>query len=1148
MHPTPLDPTYVRRLVGKAAQYDVDSFEICGQCHSPYGGLDGLVDYTEYPAAAVSWDRSKVAENQQRLREILSIAHDAGKTVTLWHREVMLPSGLLKDMPALLDEDGEFNLTGTAFADLLRYKLDKAFATVSDLDGIVLTLTEADFSAIHNSNTLRYPPTEVIRFLTEVFASELHLRGKSFSIRSFGSIAEDYETILEGVALLAGRYPIEVETKVTPYDFDPFLPPNPFMKRTPGLSLAVECECVGEFMGQGNMPFEQVDNIVRYVRQGQAVGADRFVIRMDRRGNCIFDLYEQNYVAYDLALHNVTLTAENLRRQWQETHYPANHREALALLDAMGWEMVCKTYFIDHQVLFHGNYCMKYLKAGFVFALFAEGRRPLTNGKGIWSILTDRPTPGRAAILEEKERSVVLADKGLAILESLSLPPEDYRWRLWRNAVVITRAVRELIRCIIAYFDDMEWEKGDCPHLKAQVAASLAEFDRLAGHPITLAQREFINGLEHRHKELNRSIEELVLEPLAAICHELLTEFAAEFTAKETLLAGCEDGIITGGITDDWRIVRYMHASHAMLHNGRPSRWAGNRVFPNGFMEMELKRGEELLIYGVPEVSRDFTLTVDGHRNIVQFNEKGVFSMPLPPIGETVTVRLEKHGATYPLFYAVATRNHGWKTKPRIPLFTWNDTIMPQELVPQVVYDEEPGWIQLYEAAWQSAWTHIFSCRKAPVSPYMNEGIRCHKIWIWDTCFMAHFCRYAADVFPGIQSLDNFYRIMHDGDNTGLKVHIPDNPPLFAWTELDYFNMTGDTERIRHILLEHKYLQRHYHWLNHLRPGTLFDYATSPVMAEFVPSKGFKWHGGKAGMDNTPRGDDDYTSIYYMDLSCQQALSALSIARLATAIGEATLAQEWLDEFEMQKRFINSRFWSEDAHMYLDRKVDESGFCSLLTPASLWPLLAEVAAPFQIEALARALEDPMRLGGDRPVPSVSRSDSRFSPQGAYWRGGIWMPMVYMAVKGLERNGKTSLADRIARNMIALQYRTWRDFEPHTIWECYSPSEDKPSTNKVNGFSRPDFCGWSALGPISLFIENVLGLREVNAMERRLVWTPNSLKTNGIRNLKIGGLPVTLIARPEQGVADVTLPCPFALTLNGTTYALPQGHSTIPLHK
>ena len=32
--------------------------------------------------------------------------------------------------------------------------------------------------------------------------------------------------------------------------------------------------------------------------------------------------------------------------------------------------------------------------------------------------------------------------------------------------------------------------------------------------------------------------------------------------------------------------------------------------------------------------------------------------------------------------------------------------------------------------------------------------------------------------------------------------------------------------------------------------------------------------------------------------------------------------------------------------------------------------------------------------------------------------------------------------------------------------CYSPTEHKPGTAKAGRYSRPDFCGWSALEPIS----------------------------------------------------------------------------------
>ena len=52
----------------------------------------------------------------------------------------------------------EFDLLGDTYRDYLRFKLDETFKYCPELDGVVLTLTEADFSVIHNSNPERYPP------------------------------------------------------------------------------------------------------------------------------------------------------------------------------------------------------------------------------------------------------------------------------------------------------------------------------------------------------------------------------------------------------------------------------------------------------------------------------------------------------------------------------------------------------------------------------------------------------------------------------------------------------------------------------------------------------------------------------------------------------------------------------------------------------------------------------------------------------------------------------------------------------------------------------------------------------------------------------------------------------------------------------
>ena len=661
MHPTPLNVEYIRQLIDKSEVYHVDSFEICGQCHTPYGGLDGLIDYREFPHAHANWDQKKVAETQEVMKEIIRLSHEAGKEVYYFHREVMIPPGLLEDLPGLLDENGEFDLLSETFASLIRYKLDKVFTEIPGLDGLVLTLTEADYSAIHNSNAEKYPPVEVVRFIISIFASALEERGKRFVMRSFGSISKDYEDILAGAAKVAGKYKFEIETKITPYDFDPFLGSNPFLRPDPSFTLSAECESVGEFMGQGNMPFEHVHNIVRYVREAQQAGVDRFVIRIDRRGNCIFDLYELNYYAYARAMEDPEITADEIRREWYEKHYPPAIRQELIELDKLGWEMVTKTYFIDKQVLFHGNYSMKYLKSAFVFSLFREGVS-LENGKDIWSILTDRPAPGRVFALREKDEAVACADRGLELCRSLHLPEEDYRQRLWQNAVVITRCVREMVRCAAAYFDDMESGSSNGSALREQVAASLAEYDRLAGHKVEILEREFINGLEHRLREYRRPIEEICVEPLAAICQALPQEYAAEMAARKQFLKDHVDGVIVGGLYDDHRIYRYMHGSHSVVQHGLPGRWAGNRVFPNGFFEVRLKGGEELVVFGDVTETRKFTISINGKKQNALLDADGICKFPLDPACAEVTVRLSKDGLIYPLFHALVTKKKPVRT------------------------------------------------------------------------------------------------------------------------------------------------------------------------------------------------------------------------------------------------------------------------------------------------------------------------------------------------------------------------------------------------------------------------------------------------------------------------------------------------------
>ena len=188
----------------------------------------------------------------------------------------------------------------------------------------------------------------------------------------------------------------------------------------------------------------------------------------------------------------------------------------------------------------------------------------------------------------------------------------------------------------------------------------------------------------------------------------------------------------------------------------------------------------------------------------------------------------------------------------------------------------------------------------------------------------------------------------------------------------------------------------------------------------------------------------------------------------------------------------------------------------MLTPASFWPIFAGCATSEQRKRQFALLNDPQRLGGIVPFPSVSRDDPDFDPKGAYWRGSVWLPVAYMGIKSLEQYGEYGFAAKLSLDLLRHMVRTWKGYEPHTIWECYSPSKPYPATQKTGKLCRMDFCGWSALGPISLLIENIIGISGFNSEEGTLTWNPGiSQGRLGIRNLNFNGGKIDLIRENGQ---------------------------------
>ena len=496
--------------------------------------------------------------------------------------------------------------------------------------------------------------------------------------------------------------------------------------------------------------------------------------------------------------------------------------------------------------------------------------------------------------------------------------------------------------------------------------------------------------------------------------------------------------------------------------------------------------------------------------------------------------------------------------------FGWHDVL------PRPVYDAHPEYLELYDKAWDLAYQHIDTLAGIPSPVYMDEAHRSDRIWIWDTAFMGHFCKYCPSVFPGIASLDNFYGILLSGEKTELpkvlgnkwcgkdegkmlkfRVHHADNPPLFAWTEYRYALQTGSKSHLNKAFSKERYLQRWYEVFDSFDPSARKPHGASQKVALKKYDDGYAWAGNPSGMDNTPRGRGqeeterrrcpDNPELRWLDALSYQGLSALYMSRIAELLKKPEEARYWKGVHDSLSVKLNALYWDDSDSFYYDI-LPGGGQCKVPTIASWWPVMAEMAGKDHAVRMLEHLRNPEEFGGLVPTPSLSRSDKDFIPDGGYWRGSVWLPTTYMALKAVDLCGDYELSREIASRLLECMYRTYADYEPHTIWECYSPAEYAPARDKKGDIVRPDFCGWSALGPISIFIEDLIGIKEANAFDNTLLcdFDRHPEGRVGVEGYRFGNIVCSVIATEKS--IEVSSNHSFKLLADGREFNVKAGRN------
>ena len=435
--------------------------------------------------------------------------------------------------------------------------------------------------------------------------------------------------------------------------------------------------------------------------------------------------------------------------------------------------------------------------------------------------------------------------------------------------------------------------------------------------------------------------------------------------------------------------------------------------------------------------------------------------------------------------------------------------------VPRVVWDGHPDEVAAFASAWRMVGEKLH--RPEPGTNFKRNFVYTpfgKSVFVWGSCFITMYGAYASNVFPFIEQLDNFYAAQAKDGFIPRQLGIFDGRSqfapqdlssaggnIFAWAELEWARMSGDTSRLKRVypvlLAYHRWFRKNRTW----KDGTYFS------------------SGWGSGMDNVPRMDEvryaaafDHGFLSWVDVTMQQILDAKCLVEIAR-LADIPPHPELPDEIVRLTRLANERMWDEELGLYCDLDRDGNRV-KVRHIGGFWALLADVAPPERAKRLAATLAADA-FAAPCGTRSLAKGEAGYEPDGGnYWRGGVWCITDWMCVRGLEQAGETEAAHALAKRQVGAVAKVFA--ETGTIWESYDPERFAPG--KVYGESvRRDFVGFSGVTPIAMLIRDVFG---ISVSPGKIEWKVRLLERHGVENLTLpDGNIVSLVCAARSSAAE-----------------------------
>ncbi len=152
------------------------------------------------------------------------------------------------------------------------------------------------------------------------------------------------------------------------------------------------------------------------------------------------------------------------------------------------------------------------------------------------------------------------------------------------------------------------------------------------------------------------------------------------------------------------------------------------------------------------------------------------------------------------------------------------------------------------------------------------------------------------------------------------------------------------------------------------------------------------------------------TDIVPIDLNSLMWNLETSISWRCAALGDNACAADYRRMADIRRAAMVKYLWSGSQQRFADWDLSTSASTPAISAAVLYPLFVGLATPEQADATARLVEAKLLAPGGLRTTTVSTGQQWDEPNG-------WAPLLWIGVQGLDRYGKTAIADDLARRWI-----------------------------------------------------------------------------------------------------------------------------------